>query len=109
MKNLYIQFREEKSGWKEKLLYYYKPIELKNVERDQELEMEEKLVELPKWKKKEKFKQKIEEIRKKEKINQFLFTEEVKNYLGEEVIKKEQCNFIKRSIDFSFGKNYNIY
>lgn len=101
MKNLYIQFREEKSGWKEKLLYYYKPIELKNVERDQELEMEEKLVELPKWKKKEKFKQKIEEIRKKEKINQFLFTEEVKNYLGEEVIKKEQCK-LHQKINRSF-------
>lgn len=89
-------FEKKRSGWKEKILSFFFPIELKTIENEKNIDLEEKLLRLPKWKKKNKIQKRIEEIQRKEQTKQVILSKEVKQYLGEECFKEEQQELEKR-------------
>ena len=83
-------FEKKRSGWKEKILSFFFPIELKTIENEKNLDFEEKLLRLPKWKNKDKIQKRIEEIKRKEQTKQIILANEVKEYLGDEYFKEEK-------------------
>lgn len=101
MKNLYIQIQKEKTNWKNFWKQWIHPIEMRNVGNEKQLECEECLIEIPKWKKVDNLKKKINHLLEKDNFEQVLLTKEAEEYLGEEYLQKE-----KRTLLFRRGKTF---